>query len=142
MSNSKLMGKKFGVPPELQKITGDETISYSMLKKLKNFFDYHDEKHPRYEKQGGKKMKEFIESTLRGQRDKIKMSSELKTQFSPENGFKKTHTKNRQTSNPTASGGIPKVHKSTTHKKLYKGEMVYEQEIKRIQELITYKSII
>ena len=46
MSNSKLMGKKFGVPPELQSFTGDKTISYSMLKKLKNFFDYHDDKHP------------------------------------------------------------------------------------------------
>lgn len=142
MSNSKLMGKKFGVPPELQEFTGDATISYSMLKKLKNFFDYHDEKHPLYGKRGGKKMHEFIESTLRGQRNKVKMSSELKTQFSPENGYKKTHTKNRQTSNPTSNGGVPKVHKSTTHKKLYKGEMVYEQEIKRIQELITYKSII
>lgn len=142
MSNSKLIGKKFGVPPELQEFTGDPTISYSMLKKLKNFFDYNDEKHPLYNKRGGKKMHEFIESTLNGQRNKVKMSSELKTQFSTENGYKKTHTKNRQTANPTAIGGIPKVHKSTTHKKLYKGEMVYEQEIKRIQELITYKSII
>jgi hypothetical protein len=136
------MGKNFGVPPELQEFTGDNTISYSMLKKLKNFFDYHDEKHPLYNKRGGKKMHEFIESTLRSQRGRVNRSSELKTQFSPENGYKKTHTKNRQTSNPTASGGLPKVHKSTTHKKLYKGEMVYEQEIKRIQELITYKSII
>lgn len=142
MSNSKLMGKKFGVPPELQEFTGDQTISYSMLKKLKNFFDYHDEKHPLYNKRGGKKMHEFIESTLRNQRGRINRSAELKTQFSPENGYKKTHTKNRQTANPTVSGGLPKVHKSTTHKKLYKGEMVYEQEIKRIQELITYKSII
>jgi hypothetical protein len=137
------MGKKFGVPPELQKFTGDNTISYSMLKKLKNYFDYHDEKDPYYEKRGGKGMQEFIQRTLNGQRKKVKLSGDLKSEFMPgENGHKKTHTKNRQTSNPTASGGIPKVHKSTTHKKLYKGEMVYEQEIKRIQELITYKSII
>lgn len=143
MSNSKLMGKKFGVPPELQSFTGDKTISYSMLKKLKNFFDYHDDKHPLYNKRGGKKMHEFIESTLNGQRKKVKLSGDLKSEFIPgKNGHKKTHTKDRQTVNPTASGGLPKVHKSTTHKKLYKGEMVYEQEIKRIQELITYKSII
>ena len=142
MSNSKLMGKEFGLPPELEEVTGNKTISYSMLKKLKNFFDYHDEKHPYYEKRGGKKMKEYIESTLRGQRNKVKMSSELKTQFSPENGYKKTHSKDRQTTNVTKSGGIPKVHKSATHKRVYKGEMLYEQEIKRIQELITYKSII
>jgi len=136
------MGKEFGLPPELQKVTGNQTISYSMLKKLKNFFDYHDEKHPYYEKRGGEKMKEFIESTLRGQRGRVKKSAELKSEFTPENGFKKTHNKDRQTKNVTKVGGLPKVHKSTTHKKLYKGEMVYEQEIKRIQELITYKSIL
>ena len=142
MANSKLMGKEFGLPPELQKVTGNQTISYSMLKKQKNFFDYHDEKHPYYEKRGGEKMKEFIESTLRGQRGRVKKSAELKSEFTPENGFKKTHNKDRQTKNVTKVGGLPKVHKSTTHKKLYKGEMVYEQEIKRIQELITYKSIL
>ena len=37
MANSKLLGKEFGVPPELQKITGNPTISYSMLKQFKNF---------------------------------------------------------------------------------------------------------
>lgn len=142
MANSKLMGKKFGLPPELQKFTGDQTMSYSMMKKLKNFFDYHDSTHPYYEKKGGDKMKQFIESTLNSQRGKIKKSAEIKSEFTPNNGFKKTHTKDRQTKNVTKVGGVPKVHKSTSHKRLYKGEMLYEQEIKRIQELITYKSIL
>ena len=142
MANSKLMGKKFGLPPELQKFTGDQTMSYSMMKKLKNFFDYHDSSHPYYEKKGGDKMKEFIESTLNSQRGKVKKSAEIKSEFTPNNGFKKTHTKDRQTKNATKVGGVPKVHKSTSHKRLYKGEMLYEQEIKRIQELITYKSIL
>jgi hypothetical protein len=142
MANSKLMGKKFGLPPELQKFTGDQTMSYSMMKKLKNFFDYHDSSHPYYEKKGGDKMKQFIESTLNSQRGKVKKSAEIKSEFTPNNGFKKTHTKDRQTKNVTKVGGVPKVHKSTSHKRLYKGEMLYEQEIKRIQELITYKSIL
>lgn len=142
MANSKLMGKKFGLPPELQKFTGDQTMSYSMMKKLKNFFDYHDSTHPYYEKKGGDKMKQFIESTLNSQRGKVKKSAEIKSEFTPNNGFKKTHTKDRQTKNVTKVGGVPKVHKSTSHKQLYKGEMLYEQEIKRIQELITYKSIL
>lgn len=140
MSNSKLKGKKFGVPPELQKFTGGGTISYEMLKFLKNFFDYNDEKHPKYQKNGGRKMQEFIESTLRSQRGRVNRSAELKSEFSPENGHKKTHSKNRQTANPTKVGNVPKV--ATTQKQLYKGEAIYEQEIKRIQELITYKSII
>lgn len=142
MANSKLIGKKFGLPPELQKFTGDQTMSYSMMKKLKNFFDYHDSTHPYYEKKGGDKMKQFIESTLNSQRGKVKKSAEIKSEFTPNNGFKKTHTKDRQTKNVTKVGGVPKVHKSTSHKRLYKGEMLYEQEIKRIQELITYKSIL
>lgn len=142
MANSKLTGKEFGLPPELQKFTGNQTMSYSMMKKLKNFFDYHDSTHPYYEKKGGDKMKRFIESTLNGQRNKIKKSAEIKSEFTPNNGFKKTHTKDRQTKNVTKVGGVPKVHKSTSHKRLYKGEMLYEQEIKRIQELITYKSIL
>jgi hypothetical protein len=142
MANSKLMGKKFGLPPELQKFTGDQTMSYSMMKKLKNFFDYHDSSHPYYEKKGGDKMKQFIESTLNSQRGIVKKSAEIKSEFTPNNGFKKTHTKDRQTKNVTKVGGVPKVHKSTSHKRLYKGEMLYEQEIKRIQELITYKSIL
>jgi hypothetical protein len=142
MANSKLTGKEFGLPPELQKFTGNQTMSYSMMKKLKNFFDYHDSTHPYYEKKGGNKMKQFIESTLNGQRNKIKKSAEIKSEFTPNNGFKKTHTKDRQTKNVTKVGGVPKVHKSTSHKRLYKGEMLYEQEIKRIQELITYKSIL
>jgi len=136
------MGKKFGLPPELQKFTGDQTMSYSMMKKLKNFFDYHDSSHPYYEKKGGDKMKQFIESTLNSQRGIVKKSAEIKSEFTPNNGFKKTHTKDRQTKNVTKVGGVPKVHKSTSHKRLYKGEMLYEQEIKRIQELITYKSIL
>jgi len=142
MANSKLTGKEFGLPPELQEFTGNQTMSYSMMKKLKNFFDYHDSTHPYYEKKGGDKMKRFIESTLNGQRNKIKKSAEIKSEFTPNNGFKKTHTKDRQTKNVTKVGGVPKVHKSTSHKRLYKGEMLYEQEIKRIQELITYKSIL
>lgn len=141
MANSKLLGKEFGVPPELQKITGNPTISYSMLKHFKNFFDYNDSSHPYYEKKGGDRMKSFVDATLRSQRSRVHKSSELKSEFSTENGFKKTHNKNRQTKNVTDVGGVPKIHKSTTSKHIYNDEVLYEQII-RIQELINHKSIL
>ncbi len=142
MANSKLVGKEFGVPPELQKFTGGPTISYSMLKKLKNFFDYNDNTNPSYQTKGGDVMKSFINLSLNGQRTRVKKSSQIKSEFGTENGFKKTHTKNRQTVNVTDVGGIPNVAKSSTNRHIYNDEMVYENQIKRIMELIDHKSIL
>lgn len=141
MANSHLMGKEFAVPPELQKFTGSQMISYSMLKKLKNFFDYNDITNPSYQSKGGDTMKLFIDSALGSQRDRVIRSSEMKSKFTPNNGFIKPHTKNRQTKNVTAVGGIPKVHKSTS-KSIYNDEMVYENQINRIIQLIEHKSIL
>jgi hypothetical protein len=141
MANSHLMGREFGVPPELQKFTGSATISYSMLKKLKNFFDYTDNTHPSYQSKGGDQMKQFIDASLGSQRDRVVRSSELKSEFGTENGFKQTHTKNNQTSNLGSVGGVPKVHK-TNSKRIYKGETLYESQIKRIIQLMEHKSIL
>lgn len=142
MANSQLMGKEFGVPPELHKFTGSQTISYSMLKKLKNFFDYHDNTHPSYQSKGGDIMKQFIEASLGGQRNRVNRSSQIKSEFGTENGFKQTHTKNNQTHNLGKVGGIPNVSKSSSNKQISNGEMVYENQMKRIIQLMEHKSIL
>lgn len=140
MANSQLMGQQFGVPVELQQFTGGPTISYSMLKKLKNFFDYTDNTHPHYNNKGGEKMKTFINASLGDQRNRVIRSSDIKSKFTTNNGFKKTHNKNNQTKNVTGIGGNPMVYKSSTNKHIYNDEMTYETEIKRIQDLIIYES--
>lgn len=100
MANSKLYNKTYRVPSNVLKrinsvlvsnphgdgvkraknILKSGSITYQGMKRLKNFFDYNDQKKDKaqYELSGGDLMKSFIERTLNADRDGVKRSDDIK----------------------------------------------------------------
>jgi hypothetical protein len=133
MANSKLKNKRYKLPSELYEIMGSEDISYEYLKKIKNYYENVD---PECKKYGGDKMKNFVENTLKSNRNSVERSSRIKSELGL-NGFKKTHTKDKNNFDSKSGLNMPKI--SNTSNRIFNDEPIYE-EIERIKKLITYES--
>ena len=126
MANSDLYGNKWTVPnnvitklnKELNKsdtslvgykraknIVSDRTMSYSMLKRLKNFFDSFsgNKKGSEYLINGGDDMKTWVNNKLDSSRGDIVRNKRNKSDSGMNNQFKKTHSKDRDNKNVTKS---------------------------------------
>lgn len=102
MSNSKLYDKSFKVPNNILKhiksvlvsnpsgdgvkrakhIVKNESLTYSALKRLKNFFDYFNHQKDskvQYELAGGDLMKIFVEQTLNSERSAVDREEKIKS---------------------------------------------------------------
>jgi hypothetical protein len=135
MANSKLQNKQYKLPKELSEIIGSEDISYEYLKKIKNHYENED---PTCKKYGGDQMKSFVENNLKSDRNGIKLKSKIKSELGLGNGFKKTHSKDKNNLNLKNSGiKPPKVANSSD--RIFNDDAIYE-EIERIKHLIIYES--
>lgn len=135
MANSKLRNKKYKLPKELSEVMGMNDISYEYLKKIKNHYENVD---PTCKKYGGDKMKSFVENTLKSDRTNIKRRSKVKSELGIGNGFKKTHSKDKNNFDLTNSG-IKPTKVASSSDRIFNDEAIYE-EIKRIKNLIIYES--
>lgn len=135
MANSKLRNKKYKLPKDLSEIMGSEDISYEYLKKIKNYYEKID---PTCKKYGGDVMKNFVENNLNSDRKGIKLRSKIKSEYGLGNGFKKTHTKDKNNFDLTNSG-IKPTKVANTSDRIFNDEAIYE-EIERIKKLIIYES--
>jgi len=158
MANSNLYGNDWSVPNDIissinrelhknkdnkslkgykraQNLTSSRKISYSMLKRIKNFFDsFGGEKtDPEYLINGGDKMKTWINNTLDKSRGDIKRQKTLKSDAGMKNQFKKAHTKDRENKNVTKVNLARPVSGS---RELKTNKPVYTEMIKIINKLI------
>lgn len=143
MSNSKLVGKSYEVPPEHQKFLG-ASISYPNLKmnKTRMMQSKDDKKFDEFNQRGGEETLKWIELTLKQDRNVIKSVKKTGMDAGRENQFLKTHEKDNDNANPTAVGGIPKFNKGNISRKIMTNKEVYNEsiteEIKQIRYLIEY----
>jgi len=126
MANSDLYGNKWTVPNNVinslnselkrndknikgykraQNIVSDKTMTYSMLKRMKNFFNsFSGNKTDReYLIAGGESMEKWVDSTLERSRGSVTREKRSKADAGMKNQFKKTHTKDRDNKNVTKS---------------------------------------
>ena len=124
MANSDLYGKKWTVPNDVisklnksinnsnksdkgykraQNITSDRAMSYSMLKRIKNFFDSFsgNKNDSDYLLAGGDSMKTWVNNTLGKSRGDIVRDKRNKSDSGMSNQFKKTHSKDKNNKNVT-----------------------------------------
>ena len=124
MANSNLYGKKWTVPNSVvsklnkeinkgnksmkgykraQNIASDRTMTYSMLKRMKNFFDSFsgNKNDSEYLINGGDAMKTWVNNTLNSSRGDIVRDKRNKSDSGMTNQFKKSHTKDRDNKNVT-----------------------------------------
>lgn len=100
-------GEKAVVPSHIQK--NDYHISYSYAKKLKNMLSNNKDKT--FEYNGGSRMKSYIESLLKTNRNKIKLPKKLKKDIGMENQFIKYHSKNKNSKPVKATQGLENMKK-------------------------------
>ena len=134
MANEKLRNKKYKLPKDLSEIMGSDDISYEYLKKIKNHYESID---PTCKKYGGEKMKSFVENSLKSDRNSIKRRAKIKSDIGVTNGFKKTHSKDKNKFHSKTDLGLPK--QANTSDRIFNDEAIYE-EIERIKKLIIYES--
>jgi|TARA_R110000744_G_scaffold253802_1_gene369515 hypothetical protein len=158
MANSDLYGDNWNIPNDIissinkelhknkdnkslkgykraKNLTDTRSISYSMLKRLKNFFvSFSGSKtDPEYLINGGDKMKTWINGTLDKSRGSIKRQKTLKSDSGMKNQFKKTHTKDKENKNITKVN-LARPLSGSRELKTNKG--VYTEMIRIINRLI------
>jgi len=128
MANQALRGKKWRCP-----IDGKD-YTYSYAKKVLSIMDNADSSSDAYQKHGGKAVHDWLREKLDSNRDSVKRSKKVKGTTSVNNEFKKSHSKDNTSAEPTRVR-MPKLHKSTGSNYLSNNEVVYE-EVQRIKKLI------
>jgi len=117
-------------------------ISYSHIKRLKNYFDKYegDGTDDEYKLNGGDKMKKWVDNTLKGARDGIHFEKKARMDAGEENQFKKTHSKDNANADPTRVR-IPRPHKGSVQRQIMTNKVTYESvsdEMDEIRYLIEY----
>lgn len=137
--NSDLKDKVYNVDEEHQKFLGP-TISYHNLKMSKSRMEKakEDENFAEFERRGGENTLKWIDNTLKTDRDSLHNSKKIGMDAGRENQFIKTHEKDRDNANPTASaGGLPKINKGSINRKIMTNKEVYNESLnKEIQGII------
>lgn len=143
MANSRLEGKYYAVPEELQRFLGT-SISYENLKMTKTRMTQakNNKNEAEFNKKGGIKALEWIEETLKTNRNAIYNVKKIGKDAGRENQFIKKHEKDRDNKNPTKIGGLPKLNKGNISRKILSNKEVYNEsfmrEIDKIKYLILY----
>jgi len=143
MSNSKLAGKSYQVPPEYQKYLG-ASISYPNLKMNKTRLSKarDDKNFDEFKQRGGDEALKWIEQTLKTDRDAIYSVKKTGMDAGRENQFIEKHEKDKDNANPTAVGGLPKINKGNISRKIMTNKEVYNEsistELKQIIYLMEY----
>lgn len=138
MPNSSLINKHYPVPQELQRFFGP-TISYANLKMTKtrlnkakdgqNFDEYNDI--------GGEIGLNWIEQTLKTDRNVIHSKKKTGMDAGRENEFIEKHEKDKDNANPTAVGGLPKINKGNVSRKIMTNKEVYNESLnKELKDII------
>ena len=138
MPNSTLINKNYPVPQELQQFFGP-SISYANLKmsktRLNNAKDAQN--FDEYNSKGGDSGLNWIEQTLKTDRDAIRGKKKTGMDAGRENEFIKTHEKDKDNANPTAVGGLPKLNKGNISRKIMSNKEVYNESLnKEIKDII------
>jgi len=175
MPNSSLQNKTFSIPDKvfnrvsqmLKKIKvndkqakgvkrandliNNKEISYSQMKRLKHYFDNYsgDGTDDEFKLIGGTITKKWVDDTLSQDRESIKKIKKSRMDAGEENQFLKTHSKDKDNSNPTnPNGGLVDITKGSTLRNVMTGDSIYkssdnkneayEKEISSIKYLIEY----
>jgi hypothetical protein len=112
-------------------------VSYSQMKRLKNYFDTYegDGSDNEYKMIGGDEMKNWVNNSLKTSRDAIYNVKNTRMMAGEENQFIDTHEKDNN-SNPT-DVSIPKLHKMSKSKYIML-DRGFTEQISRIKQLIEH----
>jgi|TARA_R110000782_G_scaffold96177_2_gene180620 hypothetical protein len=129
-NNKSLKGYK-----RAQNIVGDKTMTYSMLKRVKNFFDGFSggKNTPEYLINGGEKMKTWVNNTLKQSRGDINRQKTVKSDSGMKNQFKKTHTKDKENKNVTK---VNVARPQNTARQIFTNKTVYKEMINTINKIL------
>ena len=122
-------------------IVSDRKISYSQMKRLKNYFDSYqgDGNDDEFKLIGGKITRMWVDKTLGSNRDSIKQSKKTKMDGGLENQFLKTHTKDNDNADPTrANGGMIDVRKSSKMRNIMANDAIYQENYKKEIDSMKY----
>ena len=125
----------------------DRNVSYAQMKRLKNYFDSYqgDGTDDEYKLVGGLVTKNWVDKTLKANRDSVYQSKKAMKDAGMENQFIKTHEKDRDNANPTnPNSGLPDIKKSGKMRNIMANDVIYKEnynkEIESIKYLIEYLS--
>tara|TARA_R110000782_G_scaffold125040_2_gene216653 strand:- start:97 stop:573 length:477 start_codon:yes stop_codon:yes gene_type:complete len=156
MANSDLYGNKWTIPntiistmnKQLHKhkdnrsikgykraynIVVDRVMTYSMMKRLKNFFSSQTTKDDTYLLNGGDEMKTWVNNTLEKSRGDIVRSKRLKSDSGMVNQFKKNHEKDRENKNVTK---VNLARTQTTAREILTNKTTYKEMIQKINNIL------
>lgn len=121
-----------------KEILKNRKISYSQMKRLKNFFDNYsgDGFDDEFKLSGGKSMRKWVNNELDSKRDDIHGYKQTKMDAGEENQFIRNHEKDHDNANPTGVGMV-KIHKGTNIRNIMNNDTVYEETIS-IKKLIDF----
>ncbi len=129
-NNKSLKGYK-----RAQNIVNDKSMTYSMLKRMKNFFDGFkgSTSNSEYLINGGEKMKTWVNGTLDKSRGDVNRQKKIKADSGMKNQYKKTHTKDRENKNVTKVN-VPRVQNNS--RQIFTNKTVYKEMIKTINKIL------
>jgi hypothetical protein len=158
MANKDLYGNKYTVPNNVitainnqinrnknnkslkgykraENIVQDKSLTYSMLKRMKNFFDGFKggKDNPEYLINGGDKMKTWVNNTLNKSRGDVTREKRTKADAGMQNQFKKSHTKDRENKNVTK---VNVARPQNTARQIFTNKTVYKEMINTINKLL------
>jgi hypothetical protein len=87
---------------------------------------------------GGDDRLREVENLVKTNQDANKMKKKVGMDAGRENQFIKTHEKDRDNANPTAIGGLPKMHKGSINKKIMTNKEVYNENLSKEISFIKY----
>lgn len=148
MPNAKLKNRQWPVPDQIVKfvqnafnlykdtdkggngirratyILNNKKLSYNEMKRIKNFFDSGNHDRPSYLLNGGDEMRNWVNQTLRQDREGIRKPKELQYDLGIDNQFIKPHEKDKS-ANP---GKVTRPGLGTTNKEVFNDTSIYENE--------------
>ena len=128
MANSGLSGKVYEIDDKFVKFLG-KSLSYEALKmRLSRMKDFMANDKNRFNGLGGEKTLQYIEMLLNNDRGEIKREKQA-CSANNDNCFLKTHEKDKDNANPTAYGGMPRLHRGSIRNNIYKNKSVYNENI-------------
>ena len=121
------MDKKYGDyegigKDRVKNILNNPKITYQNIKRIKNFFDTHQEKDTIFEFNGGDLMYNWVTNILNKKRDSLEGYKKIKSDIGVGNSFRKSHYKD--TTKNVTKVNIPKI--KSDNKSLTNGYSVYE----------------
>jgi len=121
-----------------KEILSKKKVSYSQMKRIKNFFDNYegDGFDDEFKLIGGKLTQKWVNNALESKRGDIHDYKETKMDAGAENQFIRNHEKDPDNANPTGVG-LVNIHKGTNLKNIMNNRTVYE-ETNSINKLIEF----